>query len=298
MACATHQVGPMRWLRALRVFSFPLSALPVWIGTAAALPVSEWRWGVLGAFTAAVLLLHAAGNLFNDYFDFLSGADRRTEDDKGRPGRLLVRGRMAPREVLTGALVCLALGSAAGACLLLWRGRGLLWFLAPGILALYAYTAPPLSLKRRALGEPLIFAVFGPLLTTGAAYAQTGSVAGHMLALSVPVGMAPAAVLAGNNLRDFDEDAAADVLTLARLLSRRGQRLLYAGLIGGQTLGFALFGLFTGRWLLLLAPAFLPLATGTLRRLRRGERVPDVDARTASFATALMAFVLLALVLQ
>ena len=75
---------PFAWARALRAFSFPLSVLPVFVATAAVLPPGEWRWDVLIASVAGVVLLHAAGNLLNDYFDFGAGVDRNVEGDEGR----------------------------------------------------------------------------------------------------------------------------------------------------------------------------------------------------------------------
>ncbi len=279
---------PRRWLRALRAFSFPLSILPVGVAAAAVAPWTEWRWAVLLACTAAVLALHSAGNLFNDYFDYVSGADSRGEDDEGRPGRLLVTGELTPRQVMAAALVCLAL-AAVPAAWLVWRcGANLLWFLVPGALALYAYTGPPFQLKSRALGEVVILVVFGPLIMAGVAYAQAGRVTADVLFLSVPIGMVTASVLAGNNLRDYEEDRAGGVATLAQRLGPRGQRIVYAAMLAGQTLGICAYGAFRGLYMLLAAPLLLAMLLPTLRRVRQGERVPDIDVRTARFGAALM----------
>jgi len=298
MVEALAEPQPGRWLRALRAFSFPLSALPVWIATAAAAAPSAWKWDVVAACTLLVLALHSAGNLLNDFFDYTSGVDSRSAGDEGRPGRLLVRGEITPMQVLAGGLVSFGVGAAVTAYLLWRRGPAVLWFVGPAMLALYAYTGPPFVLKRRALGEALVFIVFGPLVMAGAAYAQTGDLRGEVLLLSAAVGMVPAAVLAGNNLRDYEEDGAAGVLTLARLIGPRGQRALYTALVLGQAVGVALFGaLWASRPALAAAPALLLLIGGTLRRTWRGERIPDIDVRTARYGTALMLFLLLVLCL-
>ena len=289
---------PGRWLRALRAFSFPLSALPVWIATAAAAAPSAWQWDVVAACTLLVLALHSAGNLLNDFFDYTSGADSRSAGDQGRPGRLLVRGEMTPGQVLAGGVVSFGVGAAVTGYLLWRRGPALLWFVAPAMLALYAYTGPPFVLKRRALGEALVFIVFGPLVMAGAAYAQTGTLRGEILLLSIAVGMVPASVLAGNNLRDYEEDGAAGVVTLARLIGPRGQRAIYTALVVGQAVGVGLFGVLVADHApLAAAPAFLLLIGGTLRRTWRGERIPDIDVRTARYGTALMLFLLVVLCL-
>jgi 1,4-dihydroxy-2-naphthoate octaprenyltransferase len=273
--------------------------LPLWVATAAVARPSAWRWDILASSTLLVLALHAAGNLLNDYFDYASGADSRSTGDTGRPGRLLVRGEMTLAQVRKEALICLGIAAAAIAHLTWQRGPVVLCFAGAGLAALYAYTGPPFVLKRRAMGEALVFVVFGPALMAGAAYVQSGSLDAAPLLVSLVVGMVPASVLAGNNLRDYEEDASAGVLTLAHLLGLRGQRLVYTGLVMGQVLGAALLGLGGSAprtWV--AAPALLVLLARTIRRVWQGERIPDLDARTARFGAVLMAFLLVALCVQ
>ena len=95
-------------LRALRAFSFPLTAL---VATAAVCSLDTVRWDILISSLIGAVLLHGAGNLFNDYFDFISGVDRKVEGDEGRPGRFLVRGELTPKEVFLEAFMCLALAA-------------------------------------------------------------------------------------------------------------------------------------------------------------------------------------------
>ncbi len=101
-------------LRALRAFSFPVSVLPVVVATAIVRPLSEWDWPILIASMLGVVLLHGAGNLFNDYFDFKSGVDHKQDGDELRPGRFLVRGELAPKDIFVEALVCLLLALPVG----------------------------------------------------------------------------------------------------------------------------------------------------------------------------------------
>jgi 1,4-dihydroxy-2-naphthoate octaprenyltransferase len=294
----TSGVRPLRYPRALRAFSLPLSVLPVVAATAAARPPGKWNVPVLAASVAAVALLHLAGNLLNDYFDFRSGVDRRLAGDSGRPGRLLVRGELPPRHVLTAAAVCLVLAAPPAGWLVWRRGPALAWFGAAAVVGLYAYTGPPLKLKYRALGEPVVFLLFGPLLMTAAAMAQTGRLETPAMLLSVPVGLGTAAVLAGNNLRDRREDAAGSVTTLAGLLGEAGGRWLYVALVAsaaGGLAGLAAAGLAPRP--LLGAPVAMLLLLGTFRRLRRG-RVPDIDVRTAGYQTVLLAGVIASLVVE
>ena len=278
-------------LRALRAFSFPVSVLPVVVATAAVRGVGDWRWDVLAASALGVMLLHAAGNLLNDYFDFRFGVDRRVANDERRPGRFLVRGELRPRDVLAEAVFCLVL-LAPVAVYLLWRcGWGLLGFGAGALVGLYAYTGPPLELKYRALGEALIFLVFGPLLVVGSAYAQTGEWSWHAALLSVPIGLATTAVLVGNNVRDLEEDGDAGVVTLAHRVGHRAARAMYVVLVVGSVVGVGAIGVAgLGPPTLGAAPLLLVMLWTPLRAIARHERLPDIDARTAQFEALLLVF--------
>ena len=116
--------------------------------------------------------MHAIGNLLNDYYDYRSGVDARTEDDEGRPGRFLVKGILLPKDVLRLVLI-LSIPLAPMGAFLIWRGG---WpvaaIAAAGLFGGYAYTGPPFAFKYRGLGELCIFIVYGPAIVIGAGYMQ------------------------------------------------------------------------------------------------------------------------------
>jgi len=295
---AEHPRGPRFWLALLRSFSFPASMIGVLVGTAAAAGFREWRWDVLIAEICAVPLLHGLGNLLNDYFDYRSGVDRRTDADDGRPGRFLVRGTVTPRTVLRAALLCGVL-TAPFAAYLIWRGG---WpVIAVGLVALvgaYAYTGRPFALKYRSLGELCIFIVFGPAIVAGAAYMQTDTFDTVVILHAVPLGMLIAAILAANNLRDVDEDGEARIRTLAHRLGPTPYLWLYLTLLfapAALLLAFAFTGL-TTKWVLLALlalPLGVPPAKLALLHIRR----PDADAVTARYMTIFGALIFVGLVI-
>ena len=298
---AGAKTGRSLWtyLRAVRAFSLPVSVGPVVLAAAAARPVGQWDFPALIACAFGVACLHAVGNLLNDYFDYRSGVDRRLDGDAGRPGRLLVRGELAPRDVLIEAGV-FALLAAGAAAYLTWRGGpAVLAFAAAGAEGLYAYTGPPLRLKYRALGEPLIFVVFGPALMAAAAYTQTRRLEWRVVALSLPVGLATAAILTANNFRDRREDRDAGIRTLGQAASGRLARGLYVALVFGCLFGLsALAAAGLGPRVLLAAPVLGVLVAGPLWAMWRGRRVADIDARTARFEGVLLAALIAAYVLD
>jgi 1,4-dihydroxy-2-naphthoate octaprenyltransferase len=277
-------------LKALRAFSLPVSILPVFLAVAVALPPDRWQWGVLLASAAGAGLLHLAGNLLNDYFDYRKGVDRRLHDDDGRPGRQLVRGQLAPREILAEAIGCLALAVGPVGYVLSQAGGELLWYAVGAMAAAYAYTGPPLHLKYRALGEVLVFITFGPMLMLGAAQAQTGRLVLDVALVSIPVGMLTTAILAGNNFRDADEDASAGIRTLAQLGGVAFARWAYVGLICAAVGALVVLGLTrVAPWPVALSPLLLVLVIGPLRAAIKGRRLADIDVRTAQFETAVLA---------
>ena len=302
-ATPTQKSSAMQWLslrwRSLRAFSLPVSMLPVAVATAAVLPVQKWNWPVLLASLFGAGLMHCAGNLFNDYFDFLKGVDRKLDGDENRPGRLLVKGQMKPGEVLSEALFCLLLAGGLGAYVVCVAGPAILWFALAGAVALYAYTGPPLALKYRAMGEALIFVTFGPLLLLGAAFAQTGRVEWPAFLASIPVGLATTAILVGNNVRDMEEDAVAGITTLNRILGHNALRVVYIALVCLSALslsGMAIVGAMPR--VLIAAPVLLVLATKPLSAVAHDRRMPDVDARTAQFETVLLLAMLVSLIVE
>lgn len=282
----------VRW-RSLRAFSFPLSALPVLVATAAALPLRRWRFDVLVGSVAGTVLLHAAGNLLNDYFDYQRGVDRKLDGDEGRPGRVLVRHELRPAGVLVEAFVCMVLVIPIAAFVLSRAGIGVLWFGLLGIAALYTYTGPPLRLKNRALGELVIALTFGPALMGGAAYAQAGLLDWDIVALSIPVGMMVMNVLLGNNIRDESEDRDARIRTVAHVLGRPMATCAYVVLLfmpQVMVLVLAAVGAIP-RWSalsVLSVAAAMPLS----RQMLAGHRIPDIDSRTAKVATLFLLLLL------
>ncbi len=284
--------------RSWRAFSLPVSVLPVVAAAAAVLPVRQWRWDVLVASVLAAGLLHIAGNLLNDYFDYRKGVDRRLDQDDLRPGRVLVRKQMLPRDVIVESAIVLLLAAGLGAYVIWIAGLALLWFAVAAAAAVYVYTGPPLELKYHALGELVIFIVFGPLLIVAAAWSQTSRFEPIALWLSIPIGLATTGILTAGNFRDREEDGAAGIATIARFGSGAFARVTYVVLILGSALGLAAIGALWGPRLLLAAPLTLLLAASPLKAIGRAQRLPDIDAQTAKYVTVLILLAIVAYILR
>jgi len=83
-----------------------------------------------------------------------------------------------------------------------------------GFVLSYAYTAPPLRLKKIGLGEPDVLVVWGPLMVGGTYFSATGSVPWQVLVASVPYGLLCTTVLMGKHVDKIPYDAPSGTNTL------------------------------------------------------------------------------------
>ena len=135
------------------------AAVAAWTGRRLDLATYLWAQGLVTAFH---LMVHYA----NDYFD--RGCDDRTERTAWSGGSgVLVANELHPRVALIASLVCAALGVAASARFAL-SGHPLVFWLGIAILVFaWCYSAPPVRLAARALGEAdtvLVVAVLVPFV--------------------------------------------------------------------------------------------------------------------------------------
>lgn len=283
------------WWRALRPATLPASAAPVLVGAAVAIRAGADRPARAAAALGAALLLQIAANLVNDYADHERGAD-----GAGRlgPPRAAAQGWLSTAALRRGALVALAGAAALG--LPLVRAGG--WPIAlGGVLALvsaWAYTAGP-ALGYRGLGDVLVFAFFGLFAVCGTSRVVLGAVPAAALASALPVGLLATAILAVNNLRDRDGDAAAGKRTLAVRLGERGARRYTAALVVASYPCLAGVWLCGGGLAALLPLATWPLARRWLAALRagRGSTLNPLLAATARLELAFAALLALGWVL-
>lgn len=216
------------WMQAVRPFAYSASVVPVLVGTALAY-FAQGQFNYI-YFIAALLggvLLHSGTNLVSEYFDLKAGAD--TTDSFGS-SRILVEGLMKPKDVLRGGIVAFGLAFLIGIYLVYELGWVIVALGLIGIIGGYFYTADPLGYKYKALGEPLVFTLMGPLMVFGAFYVQTQTFSWTPIWVSIPVAILVAGILNANNLRDITHDTRAGFVTIPSMLgwkhSRRNYKLL------------------------------------------------------------------------
>jgi 1,4-dihydroxy-2-naphthoate octaprenyltransferase len=215
------------WVLAARPATLPAAAVPVLVGTAAAIGEGfVFRPTVFAVTLLCALLIQVGTNFANDYSDFIRGAD--TSDRLG-PVRVTQSGLLSQSAVRSGIVVAFGAAVLLGAWLV-WIGG---WpIVAIGVLSVLsglAYTGGPFPLGYHGLGDVFVFVFFGVIAVTGTAYLQSGEWSLRALAVSIPVGLLVTNILVVNNLRDRETDIIAGKRTLPVRIGDRATRAQYAG---------------------------------------------------------------------
>lgn len=243
----------------------------------------NWRFGVLSIIGA--VLFQAAGNLISDYFDYKWEVDR--EDTFGS-SRLLVEKVFRPETILYYGLSFLLAGILLGLFLFSRTGMPLLYIGIAGVVAAVFYY----QFKYRALGDVLIFIVYGPLIAMGTFYTMTSSLDWKIIAVSLPLSCITVDILHANNTRDIAHDRRANIKTLAMLLGIKGSILEYKALIyAAYLLLLALVGIGILHWITLGALITLPIAMRNCRIMETASidqpaSIANLDVRTAQLQLA------------
>ena len=212
--------GFKAWLLATRPWSFPASAMPV----LATLAYLFWRGHEINWLTGVwalvnIIVFHAAGHTWSDYYDYKRGVDR--EDTIG--GMSIVSGEFQACEIKKLAWILLVIAVVAGVGLMLLAGLPVLYFGLAGcaLIVLYPW------LKYHALGDLDIFLTYSVLPILGTSYVATGALNYETLWLMLPIGLITVGILHVNNTRDIEQDSRAGIKTFAMLVGKRVSVVLY-----------------------------------------------------------------------
>ena len=217
-------------LRMTRPGFLLITGVGVVLGLASA---SACGCGFSSARAAAALLLallaHAAANVLNDAEDARNGADAANTAGLypfTGGARLIQNGLVTVEDTRRLALALLALVVPGGLLLAVYSGGGLVLIGLAGLALGWAYSAPPLALMSRGLGELAVAAAWW-LVVVGADYSQRGQFLWVPAASALSYAMLVANVLLINGVPDAPADAQVGKRTLAVRLGPRGAAGLY-----------------------------------------------------------------------
>jgi 1,4-dihydroxy-2-naphthoate polyprenyltransferase len=224
------RTGPQRmvhglrtWIAAARPQFYPMTLLAYSIGALLASGPLSWRAFALGL--ACVVPLKAATVLTNDIFDRESDERNLNWSPFTGGGRSLQEGGLHLAALRRGVGVCLAISALAAVVLLARAGSplALLAILLPTAVLALSYTAPPLKLSHRGLGELDVALTHGPGVVVFAYVVQGGAILDPvpwMVGLVIGLAILPAIILSG--IPDRSADLAARKETLAVRMGTSG----------------------------------------------------------------------------
>ena len=201
-----------------RPHSYPASIAPVLFGATYALGY-EIKFSILKfiLFLLACMLIQAATNLFNEYYDYKYGLDKI--DSEGISGSI-VKGNLSPREVMVGALILYSLAFILGLILTFMTSLYVLLVGLVCMLAGYFYTGGKYPIAYSPFGEVVSGFFMGTIIIALSFYFQTEYVNADIIVVSLPLFIMIGAILLANNIRDLDNDKESGRRTYAILVGR------------------------------------------------------------------------------
>jgi 1,4-dihydroxy-2-naphthoate octaprenyltransferase len=253
---------PSEIIRMLRAPFFSSILAPMFVGILIAFQITG-EFNLLGALFVLImgLGLHGATNVYNDIYDTLQGTDKvnlHRNDFSGGSGVIVENPDMLPKMVrLARGSLLIAFVATIGLMFVINRT---LWPLLWGLFILSAffskyYTAAPIKLAYRGLGEVAVWFAFGPMAILVAAISQNVSFHPFVLAAMPTTGLSTASILMIGQMIDTDADRQSGKLGLAPRFGNKVARNAYIAIQISLVLNIALlaFVVLPGAWFVALA---------------------------------------------
>lgn len=211
--------------------TWPASIMPVLVSTGLAAALA----GRLSAPLACLLLvicvlMQSSVNTFNDYFDYVKGADS-ADDNVEASDSVLVYNAVNPRSVLALAIGFLAAAFLLGIVVIIHAGFIPLIIAVVGAIFVVTYSGGKTPLSYLPVGEAVSGIVMGALIPLASFQVLTGRLDFMVLVWSLPLVIGIGLIMMTNNTCDIEKDIEAGRHTLPVLLGRKRARALYHGLM-------------------------------------------------------------------
>lgn len=227
---AGHLDPVARWLVVTRAAVLPMTLVAGLVAGLLAVRAPGFSPGLYLLALLGIVLAHTANNLMNDLADTDTGQDTAAYPRALYAPHPILSGLVSRRALVIATLVVNLADLAIGVVLLVARGWPVAAFALGGFALSFAYTAPPLRLKKRGLGELDVFVTWGPLMVAGTYYAAVGSLPWEVWVASVPYGLLTTSVLMGKHTDKIRYDAPLGIRTVPVLLGESRARAATQGL--------------------------------------------------------------------
>ncbi|MEI7997562.1 MAG: prenyltransferase [Methylococcaceae bacterium] len=248
-----------------------LSVILAFLGTSIAWfynDVLHLSYALLAGF--GLVLTHISVNTLNDYFDYKSGVDLKTQPTPFSGGSGILRaGLLKPRQVLWMGIITMLLATPIGIFFVFYKGWLLLPLLIVAALCVVFYS--PVILKHRWPEWSAGFGL-GMLPVLGAYFAQTGVYTFSAVFAAVPSFILVHNLLLLNEFPDVSADKTADRKTLPITMGKPKAAIVFA------TLTILVYLWIIGSVVARITPAWTLIALFTLPtavKAIRGSLKPD-----------------------
>jgi len=201
------------WFNIARGYTAPNSIIPYVFAIVLAAKNYHVNYFLSFLGLIGVVLAHLSVNILDDYFDWKKGAvaEYKKLSKQGLVAAnnkcfYLEQNLTTPTTVLLVALGMDFIAVLLGLYIALKVGLSVIFIAAFAGLLGFFYSAPPVRLSYRGLGEPVIGIMFGPLIMFGA-YITAGAFLDELVLISsVIVGILVANIAFVHAITDFDSD--------------------------------------------------------------------------------------------
>lgn len=202
--CCVGVVNIEVWLREIRAPFLLLAPITFSVGASAAFIDGHFDLLFLILGLIGVTLAHISINVMNEYFDYRSGLDFKTQRTPFSGGSgVLTSGELEPETVFRFALVCMLIGGSMGVYIAFNSTWLVLPVVAVALLTIYLYT--PLFAKMY-LGEIITGINFGPLVSIGGYLSLAGTYGPKSLYSGIVPGILIGTLLYLNEFPDIEAD--------------------------------------------------------------------------------------------
>ncbi|MGM9923107.1 MAG: 1,4-dihydroxy-2-naphthoate polyprenyltransferase [Bacillus sp. (in: firmicutes)] len=226
-ALSSNKPGWKVWWQLTRPHTLTAGFVPVLIGTALALEVAQIDLLLFCAMLVATLLIQAATNMFNEYYDYKRGLD---DENSIGIGGTIVRHGVHPNTILSIAFSFYGLAALLGAYIC---ASSSWWLVVVGLISMavgYLYTGGPYPIAYTPFGELFSGFFMGMLIILISFFIQTGTVTTTAVLVSMPITFLVGGILLSNSIRDLDGDKENGRRTLAILLGKKRAIAFLAGM--------------------------------------------------------------------
>ena len=211
--------------------TWPAAILPALIAMACAAANGYAVSAVMALVLLAIcILMQAAVNTFNDYYDYVKGSDS-AEDNVDPTDAVLVYNNVNPRSALMLAVGFLVVAFALGAYVIWQAGWIPLAIGIVGAIVVVLYSAGKTPISYLPIGELMSGFVMGGLIPLACYQAITKCFDPIMLVWALPTIIGVGLIMLTNNTCDVEKDIESGRKTLPVLLGRSRARTLYHALV-------------------------------------------------------------------